>query len=339
MESSTGKGRAGWVDCARTLAALMVVMVHTPLSTSWDYMDAVFLGARVPLFFLISGYFTKHTDCVSIFHRVRFLLIPYLLWNTVSWLIMWKQGHTAYLLDAALAVLRGYPNEPTWFLRNLLVYTLFMPLLRSRSAILAIACLLMTASTLDFQIGTVSFQNRLVGGAGYFLFGVWFREIRLERMQLFFLDTWKAWLSAALAASAFSALSQVVSGVASMASLIGCMGMLALCVALERYLPRLGNLLARCGEASFLVFVIHYPAIQLCGWSNSCYLAWWNYGYSFLFAVACLSSALLLLTFLRKVCPGILPYVAARKHGSAKRRVAVAPADTEDLRMRGSVVR
>lgn len=302
-------------------------------------MDAVFLSAHVPVFYLLSGYFVKRTDWHATLQRAVFLAIPYLFWNVIAWLILWVQGRAGWSWGDVSSLLRGYPNMPTWFLRNLIVYTLFLPFLRNRAIAAASAVVLMIGVMIDVHSSFLHSQQRLMGGAVFFLLGFCLRKVPLERIRAYFVNTWKFWFGAGMAASVLFGVFRWESGVTSASSLIGCMGVLALSVALFAYMPRVGRLAARCGEATFLVFVVHFPVILLCGWENSQYLPCWNYGYTVLFGLGCLALAAGLLAFLKKMFPCILPYVAACKPESASLHAQGEPVETEELHMREPVIR
>ncbi len=296
-------------------------MVHTPQSTGYDYIDALCLSAHVPLFFLLSGYFTRKTDFPSACKRAVFLSIPFFLWNVLCWAIQLAQGHAGYEWGDVMSIIRGDADIPTWFLRNLIVYSVLMPLFRKRSVALIAACVFLVGALLHVRIGSFPFEGRLITGAGYFLLGFSLRETPLEQLRTCIFNKWKLWLSLGLVASIWAAASQLEAK--WMISPLGCMGILAFCIAVDERFPSVSRLTARCGEATFLLFVIHYPCILLCGWYNSVFLPWWNYGYTVLFGLGCLALSTALLALLKQWLPGCLPYVAALKPKSASSRASV----------------
>lgn len=347
MISTPPKGnngaRVAWIDCVRTLAALSVVMVHTPLNTEYDYADVLFLMAHVPVFYCLSGYLTKlASGWRQTLRRVVFLAIPYLLWNAVAY---WIQGPSAGAHGAwehLRAICLTCPNMPTWFLRNLMAYMVLAPLFRSRKWAMVIAVLLFAVVFFDLQPSVIPAHWHLPAGAAFFLMGIALQGIRLDAIRAFFLKTWPIWLGLGAIGSVLMALYHFESSLDSAPSLIGCMEILALSVVLAE--TRVGHGLARCGEATFLLFVIHYPVILLCGWRDSLFLPGWNYGYTVLVALGCLLLSVGILALLKRWFPQALPYVAALKcpvvrepsdSETSRRTQAAAPAGASVSKGRG----
>ena len=115
----------------------------------FNYLCLIVFPARVPLLFIISGYFffrnSSKTDRTFFMNkyrkRVDSLLIPYIAWNTIAIIILYlrfnliaKEGYTAadYLSgfwDFSQRPDNGPANRPLWYLRDLMIVSIFAPLL------------------------------------------------------------------------------------------------------------------------------------------------------------------------------------------------------------------
>lgn len=310
------KQRVSWIEGARTIAALLVVMVHMPLNTEYDYVDTVFLSAHVPLFFLLSGYFFKWgCGWVQTLKRIAFLAIPYLLWNALTYWFLKPAIHAESAAGHFITIVFRHPDMPTWFLRNLLIYMVLLALLPTRKWAAAVACLLLATVYGGFLPGWFPLHERFLAGAGLFLAGASLQWVGLQAIHAFLRKTRLIWLSLGVGCSVVAAAGQLYVIEEAATCLIGCMGLLALAVVVDE--TRLGPWVARCGEATFLLFVLHYPIILLCGWDNSIWMPEWNYGYTVLFAVGCLVLSVGVISLLKRWCPSALPYVAALKNRGA----------------------
>lgn len=145
-----------------TLLIIMVVYIHSYYLEAEQYPIALFLqkltgggicGVANCLFFCISGYlFARNInnihECFSKQKkRIRTLLIPYILWNVlfVLWYVVLEYVPGVSRFNNSVGLLDKYFNTPIWeclhnlfvapaafqlwFLRDLLVMSLFTPLL------------------------------------------------------------------------------------------------------------------------------------------------------------------------------------------------------------------
>lgn len=156
------------INILKCLLCLGVVIIHTTVVPhqsmnsiiQWKDIDySCFIGFRhyfvelclnktcIPVFFFISGYlFFKNTGIVfsaevfknKIFGRVRSLLIPYFIANTMMLLIVIGIGIYHHSLNLNISkVLSAYwdydsglpINGPTWFLRDLFITCLYSPII------------------------------------------------------------------------------------------------------------------------------------------------------------------------------------------------------------------
>ena len=144
-----------WVDILRLLLALMVVCEHALLPTDSYLFNLFVRGFSVPVFFYLSGLlyyrnFNTLSDYrIKIVHRLRTLLLPYLLWNVmilvpllvvncvknglyVQQLTSFLSGFLFYdgLLSGHNLAGNYFPaNVPLWYLRDLMVIVCACPLL------------------------------------------------------------------------------------------------------------------------------------------------------------------------------------------------------------------
>lgn len=163
VESRTGKKHLDWVDGARVLAILSVILQHVPVSCAWN---APVLTSSLALFFILSGYFlsSRLVEDSSIrweYVRRRVLAFakPYIVWNiifTAGDIAMrlndpsWHRGNWH---DPSRLILEcfglGYAPAliPLWFLRDLMLFVvvaaLLLPKFKIGFAILTITCFLL----------------------------------------------------------------------------------------------------------------------------------------------------------------------------------------------------
>lgn len=130
------------------LLSVGIVYQHT----MWNYTDSSVLNGVhsfvfylietcVPFFFMISGYLFFRTYKPSnvktkILSRVRTLLIPYLIWNTVytGFIIGFTQIgliHSASIKDNIGGIVLQLINaefSPLWFVKYLMIFSLISPI-------------------------------------------------------------------------------------------------------------------------------------------------------------------------------------------------------------------
>ncbi len=153
-----------------------------------DFFTSKITSIAVPWFFFISAYLTgrlhKEIDLSSyksiIKRRVRSILLPFILWNTIGYLIregiyisplqnFTHVGHnfssfTDFLYDIYIA-----PEvEPLWFLRNLFLFSIFYPGFQKITEFNSIAALILfwiieeytpAVGTLYFGLGFIAAKH------------------------------------------------------------------------------------------------------------------------------------------------------------------------------------
>lgn len=141
-------GRDSAIDASRTLANLLVVMIHagnlvwaTSFVYPWEVVWRVAIGygpiayLAMPTLFLISGYLLGcGTGAWSekIHRRALHLLVPFVVWNLVSFVekallsaCPWREIPKV-LLDL-LNPIGPMPNQPLWYLRTVFLLALVSP--------------------------------------------------------------------------------------------------------------------------------------------------------------------------------------------------------------------
>ena len=127
--------RKNWIDWAKALGILLVVMGHSNYSQQ-DIIPMIFM-IHMPLFFVASGYLFKTNKTLKEITQsnIRTLLIPYLLFNLIS--LVYLSGSTfvkqvtgadvdwnGQIFQPMCDTLLGVPGNllcgPTWFLLALI---------------------------------------------------------------------------------------------------------------------------------------------------------------------------------------------------------------------------
>lgn len=130
------KKRIDYLDVAKGLCMILVVMVHTNVP---EPFRALYTG-NVILFFILSGYFFHYEeDSVTfILKKVRTLLVPFLVFYFFSYMIY----YSLYLLYPSVLsytkaegildcfIQKSYFNGPIWFLLSLFEIQLFVYIVR-----------------------------------------------------------------------------------------------------------------------------------------------------------------------------------------------------------------
>lgn len=120
------------------------------LTESINFFTSKFTSVRVPWFFFISAYLMghRHPDIDGpsykslIYKRVKSILVPYLLWNTIAFLLRaavnisplgkFAQGlqHFDSPADMLISVYIVPELVPLWFLRDLFLFALVAPVIQ-----------------------------------------------------------------------------------------------------------------------------------------------------------------------------------------------------------------
>lgn len=116
-----------YLDNLKGFLIILVILGHVLQSEIVDYQNNIIFriiySFHMPLFFFISGYLTwKQTpDSKLLVKRARQLLIPFVVWATISPLFYQQQFDLSHTVETLM-----YPDNGLWFLYNLFVYSVMI---------------------------------------------------------------------------------------------------------------------------------------------------------------------------------------------------------------------
>lgn len=165
----------------------------------------------MPVFFVMSGYlFFANVDKwdlttykKKILRRMKSLLIPYLIWNllmavklkTFSWSMFWVYWEPAgRQMDwfGHEQLMTAPVNMPLWFLRDLMVVSLFTPIIYI--LVRKLGCWLMAALTVLYLSGVCAFIPGLSAYAMYFFtLGAFISLRKMDLIETFIRFEWPAY--------------------------------------------------------------------------------------------------------------------------------------------------
>jgi fucose 4-O-acetylase-like acetyltransferase len=136
------KARSDWIDLARGLAILLVVIFHTQFwlesyDLAWrpyNFVDMVVRPIRLPLFFSISGFLSvsaiKRSSANVVVKRVMTLFYLYGLWNLFEWMVFWQFPMNGTNLGTGSPIIRIVtiwyrPETVLWYIWALSIYYIF----------------------------------------------------------------------------------------------------------------------------------------------------------------------------------------------------------------------
>ena len=114
----------GWVDVARALAIVLVVLYHSALFvgdagvvTFWNPLYKGLETFRMPLFFFVAGIFAHRLVSGSLRDLIR-NRVAMLLWVYVFWSLIWEFAFTALpplrMMTAGVPLWESVPRSLTW---------------------------------------------------------------------------------------------------------------------------------------------------------------------------------------------------------------------------------
>ncbi len=291
MECSKGEVRIGhriiWIDVARFIAMVSVALQHC-CGVAYASNSVLNCGA-VALFFVLAGYFSvsKSTGWLD-WKRCRLFLVPYVLWNIIAFVMvnivafvlfnnvgMRGVGDVFANLWEALTRQPLPCNAALWFLRDLMLYVLFVPLFRrlSKSVLVAVILgLLVSAYLLDPNARM--FEGLSLGdgirvpnwrGCGFFCMGILLSQIPLGELRgfLFGKRRYSVTLASVLLVPLVACAGWIYYLILSdMILLASCYGLLGFACLIEDMLPSVARWMARFGPSIFLFYAVHGPVFR-----------------------------------------------------------------------------
>ena len=133
--------------------SVLVVFIHSTNTAGTDpdlfatrtenYITGNLAAAAVPTFYALSAFlFYRNFDMTKLAgkykSRIKTLLIPFLLWNTVYMILFYFLSRLPFISEEPFAftwsvivngVLKNRFNAPYWFMRQLILFTAFCPVI------------------------------------------------------------------------------------------------------------------------------------------------------------------------------------------------------------------
>ncbi|MFC7376600.1 acyltransferase family protein [Brachybacterium sp. GCM10030267] len=161
---ATSQGRVAWLDLARAVSIILVVLYHVAVSGGadllgdgraaawWASANLALIPLRMPLFFLVAGLLAAgalHRSWPRVLRpRVLDMLWPYVLWS----LLFAATGWPRYAPEDPLGFVRGeiaglfVVGSPYWFIAALPVFFVLSRLLRAHKGVLLAVTLVLYAA-------------------------------------------------------------------------------------------------------------------------------------------------------------------------------------------------
>ncbi|CAM3965867.1 acyltransferase family protein [Smaragdicoccus niigatensis] len=187
------KQRVAWVDIAKGMTIVLVVLLHSTdmlvrhdlVAPFWESINGSLQPIRMPLFFVASGLFAQKTIAMTwptmLRSRTAHLFYLYLLWTVLFFVVHnilpAETRHDGYAQFQSIITGIYVPNSALWFIYGLAVFGVVAKLLRNQT--LEVQFGLAIALNITAQYVTiVNFGwNNLAEYFVYFLVGLNFREI------------------------------------------------------------------------------------------------------------------------------------------------------------------
>lgn len=296
------KKRYEWIDNGRFIALFLIVFFHiAPMPdgehpTYTLFIRMLYMGpflARVSYFFFFAGFFlARNATWRKTFSRAALLLLPLVIWNS---LVCYGINGHAFSIPCFFSHILGingffnshiisilgstHPNVPdigpSWFLRDLLFFTLLTPLfVKFRVMIIPLLILMAAITPLCYPPDAQALMAP--GNVFSYLLGVACSKYDVSKAYVFFNRKntllyifFVVGMSLLLVGASLChnkdiaellRLPRFVSGTGIVFSIIviGYSGIL-----IEKHLPKFSKMMASCGPACFLVFILHVPLTNL----------------------------------------------------------------------------
>lgn len=272
VQTTVGGQRNQSIECARLLAAVLVVFVHCRFpGTFGGYVECLGRYA-VPLFFVISGFFSFGISGEKIQGRLKSILKLYLL-AELAYLI-WNIFVTEYAGGSTVAYLRSAVPEIDEVARLLQYVRFFEPGQVDYRPLYLIGAFLLadhitTAAVLaEFETENPVYWCRsgLLFGVPMFAMGLFLGQYRQRIFEKFNLTTPKllALVLGGVVLSAIQWRGGIDSGCMEFGTMLGIPALMLLLTAhpvvTEKSVP--GKWIGRLGKVSMAVYILHLMVIQ-----------------------------------------------------------------------------
>ncbi|WP_423463378.1 acyltransferase family protein [Promicromonospora sp. MS192] len=284
--AASKKPRAGWADVAKGVCILLVVLWHVimkmylaidwhlpvPLPGLWGAFGDMLLPLRMPVFFMISGMFalsaTARPWSVVARSRIARFYYLYLLWFVVHTTVLsMVPDFDTLSARNALDVLEQITITPTnlWYLLALAVYFVIAKVTRKLPTwAVLVPALALSAIASAGLLDAPGNRGQLYQNLFFFLLGLRFRPLVERWAQV--TKLWHLLVGGAVYVVLMVAIqvldAKYVFGVWPAICLFAVALGVAAAVQLDR-LRRVGPLLARLGQQTLPIYVMHMPLLAL----------------------------------------------------------------------------
>lgn len=254
--------RIEWIDVARSLACISVISYHVvyispDFKTEKLFFNELTLLGAVPFFFFIAGYFTKRTASgKEILGRLLTIFVALVAWNSVYLIFM----HNSIGVSSFIGIPNkgGLANNQLWFLKDLLLITIGLPLLSrlSVSSRFGLATVFLLVS-LPKEIPTFGLIPEF-GGAAWFILGTLAKEKNLtplvERHRGFIMVLSCALIPILLGRAYLVAYKGKFVFPSAYSSAVGILVFVGWAMTICHYTPRLAQILKHTAPACFFIY-------------------------------------------------------------------------------------
>ncbi len=196
MEASNApsRQRSYWLDNAKAITMVMVVIMHVALSPLYDSSDYIKILYKfinfiiMPCFMILSGYLSKNRINNRRYNvAITRLFIPYLIAQFAMYLLYCFTGTQSifFVVSGTSQMFWLRPTQALWYLLAMFVYQMLTPSIvhnKKPWAVLLVAGLCSLAIGFAPYIGYLS-VNMLVGHYPFFLFGYFLKEKSLVALK------------------------------------------------------------------------------------------------------------------------------------------------------------
>ena len=254
--------RQSWADIAKAFSIILLVSWHA------EGFHWIFSYLRMPLFFLVSGFFAysamfKQPARAFFVNKVGNMLYLYVVWSlivTVFLYIYADRGRVAYHFEN-LAHIFWIPLPTLWFIYALACAFVLARLLRQLPFVPVLVASLLAYALVDIDIsGNVGFIDKFAKLFPFFWIGFKAREAVSALVTI--VSSWFPLLFLVYFPLGYLGLSvpdTVFGYYFFVTGLIGIFAVLGLAKALESY--RFSNFLAAIGGATVYIYLMHRPAL------------------------------------------------------------------------------